>query len=95
MRPLELTVKSEAQLRKVWTEADSALLERACASGKMDDGFPATDGRLAKALGCCRRTIIRQRQARQIVATAGPREGGRLSTMRRAAARLTAMQSPS
>lgn len=63
-------------MRKVWTEADSALLERACASGKMDDGFPATDGRLAKELGCCRRTIIRQRQVRQIGAVAGPRDGG-------------------
>lgn len=87
MRPLELTVKSEAQLRKVWTEADSALLERACASGKMDDGFPATDGRLAKALGCCRRTIIRQRQARQMTASAGPSEGGRSSALQRALAR--------
>lgn len=63
-------------MRKKWTDADSALLERVCASGKMDDGFPATDGRLAKELGCCRRTIIRQRQVRQIRAPAGPRQGG-------------------
>lgn len=70
-------------MRKKWTDADSALLERACASGKMDDGFPATDGRLAKALGCCRRTIIRQRQVRQLVAVAGPKVGGQWSALRR------------
>ena len=70
-------------MRKVWTEADSALLERACAPGKMDDGFPATDGRLAKELGCCRRTVIRQRQVRQLVALAGPRDGGRQSALQR------------
>ena len=75
-------------MRKKWTDADSALLERACASGKMDDGFPATDGRLAKALGCCRRTIIRQRQVRQLVALAGPAEGGCMSAKRRELARL-------
>ncbi len=70
--------------RKIWTDADSALLERACASGKMDDGFPATDGRLAKELGCCRRTIIRQRQVRQIGAVSGPKEGGVVSALGRA-----------
>ncbi len=71
-------------MRKKWTDADSALLERACASGKMDDGFPATDGRLARELGCCRRTIIRQRQARQIGAMSGPKEGGVISAVGRA-----------
>jgi hypothetical protein len=69
--------------RKVWTEADSALLERACASGKMDDGAPATDGRLAKALGCCRRTVIRQRKRMTIEAPCGPHKGGVASAIRR------------
>lgn len=75
-------------MRKVWTEADSALLERACASGKMDDGFPATDGRLAKALGCCRRTVIRQRQVRQLRAIADSKVGGQWSVLRRKAMRV-------
>jgi len=76
-------------MRKKWTDADSALLERACASGKMDDGFPATDGRLAKELGCCRRTIIRQRQLRQLTAPAGPAQGGQASALQRALVRST------
>ena len=69
--------------RKVWTDADTALLERVCASGKMDDGSLATDGKLARALGCCRRTVIRQRQVRQLRTAVGPREGGRASARRR------------
>lgn len=69
-------------MRKKWTDADTALLERVCATGKMDDGSPATDGKLARALGCCRRTIIRQRQVRQLVALADPKEGGLASSGR-------------
>lgn len=70
------------KVRKVWTDADTALLERVCATGKMDDGSLATDGKLARTLGCCRRTIIRQRQVRQICALAGSSDGGRLSVAR-------------
>lgn len=70
-------------MRKVWTDADTALLERVCATGKMDDGSLATDGKLARALECCRRTIIRQRQVRQLVALASPKEGGQSSALRR------------
>lgn len=73
-------------MRRKWTDADTALLERVCAAGKMDDGSLATDSRLAKELGCCRRTIIRQRQIGQLVAIASPREGGRASALLRAAA---------
>lgn len=70
--------------RKKWTDADTALLEQACASGLMPDGSLATDGKLARALGCCRRTIIRQRQVRQIGPNATPRGGGLASAAQRA-----------
>lgn len=77
-------VPAAEKARKVWTDADTALLERVCATGKMDDGSLATDGKLARAIGCCRRTVIRQRQVRQLVALAGPKEGGLASSCRRA-----------
>lgn len=44
---------------KIWTDDDTAALERAAKSGKLDDGRPATQGRLALVLGFSQWTVHR------------------------------------
>jgi len=42
--------------RQVWTDDDTEAL-------RYWHGCKLTDGRMAKKLGCCRRTVLRQREA--------------------------------
>lgn len=48
--------------RKVWTAQDDEDL-------RYWHGCRYTDGRIAKKLGCCRRTILRQRKAMNLPPT--------------------------
>lgn len=52
--------------RKVWTAQDDEDLRywHACR---------LTDGRIAKKMGCCRRTVLRQREAMGLVAVGHPK----------------------
>ena len=65
---MNISVKSErpSRRRKVWTAQDDEDLRywHACRY---------TDGRIAKKLGCCRRTVLRQREAIGLRAVDHPR----------------------
>lgn len=52
--------------RKLWTAQDDEDL-------RYWHAFKYTDGRIAKKLGCCRRTVLRQREAMGLIAVSHPK----------------------
>lgn len=79
---------------KRWTVDDTAILDRACLTGRLPDGRIATQERLALALGFSRQTIVKRLEGRRLpLCNEVMREGGRSSAYQRAVRRaITILQ---
>lgn len=66
---MNMNNEHQPRRRKVWTAQDDEDL-------RYWHAFRYTDGKIARKLGCCRRTVLRQREAMDLCAVNHPNSKG-------------------